>query len=110
MHLLDNLLLMRAKLERAAAKVGEAIAELQEAGAIAPLSISTPSRIPVELLTPREQQIFEMMARKTMSEIAKELNLSRKTIESNRHTMVKKFNLKSSYELAQEAKRLYTVA
>jgi len=55
---------------------------------------------PHDVLSNRELQIFELLASgKKMSEIARELSLSTKTISAHRANILKKMNMKSNAEL-----------
>ena len=59
---------------------------------------------PTELLTDRELDVFQLIGRwKRTGEIAKELNLSVKTIEYYREQIKRKLNLASATELTQHA-------
>lgn len=65
---------------------------------------STPSASPVEVLTDRELDVFQLIGRwKRTGEIAKELHLSVKTIEYYRDQIKRKLNLSSAAELTQYA-------
>lgn len=58
-------------------------------------------------LTRREQEIFSLLANgKTISEIAKKLNLSSKTIENHRSNLYQKLGLSDRYEVFTYARRL----
>lgn len=51
-------------------------------------------------LTPQEDKILELMVEdQTMSEIAKTLKLSRRTIEAHRYNIIKKLRLTSAKDL-----------
>lgn len=57
-------------------------------------------------LTRRERQILELLARgKTSQQMAKQLNLSRFTIDTHRKNIHKKLGIKSNLKLAKEAIR-----
>jgi DNA-binding CsgD family transcriptional regulator len=59
---------------------------------------------PVDLLTDRELEILEMIGKgRSSREIATELNLSAKTIESHRLRMKNKMGMKSAAELVRFA-------
>ena len=57
-----------------------------------------------EQLTNRELTVFELIGEgKTTGEIARQLNLSVKTIETHQANIKKKFNLESAHELVRKA-------
>jgi len=60
--------------------------------------------LPVELLSDRELEIFELIGEGYGTrEIAQQLGLSEKTIASHRENIKRKFNVRSSSELARHA-------
>lgn len=60
-----------------------------------------------DLLSPREQQVFAMLAEDlNYIEIAKRLNLSRKTVNNHRDHIMKKMEINSQVGLVREAVRL----
>jgi DNA-binding NarL/FixJ family response regulator len=62
------------------------------------------NRSPVDLLSDREIQVFELIGNgKKTAEIAEQLNISVKTIETYRSNIKQKFNLTSSAELTRSA-------
>jgi DNA-binding NarL/FixJ family response regulator len=65
-----------------------------------------PERSAVETLSDRELEVFEMIGRgRTTSEIAAQLHLSVKTVETHREKIKAKLGLKSAAELYQHAVR-----
>jgi DNA-binding NarL/FixJ family response regulator len=65
-----------------------------------------PERSPVETLSDRELEVFEMIGRgRTTAEIANQLHLSVKTVETHREKVKAKLGLKSAAELYQYAVR-----
>jgi DNA-binding NarL/FixJ family response regulator len=65
-----------------------------------------PERSPVESLSDRELEVFEMIGRgRTTGEIATQLHLSVKTVETHREKIKAKLRLKSAAELYQYAVR-----
>jgi DNA-binding NarL/FixJ family response regulator len=63
-------------------------------------------RSPVETLSDRELEVFEMIGRgRTTAEIANQLHLSVKTVETHREKVKAKLGLKSAAELYQYAVR-----
>jgi DNA-binding NarL/FixJ family response regulator len=66
----------------------------------------TPERSPVETLSDRELEVFEMIGRgRTTGEVASQLHLSVKTVETHREKIKAKLRLKSAAELYQYAVR-----
>ena len=67
---------------------------------------SKPSASPAELLTDRELQVFQMIGRgRGTRQIAEELRVGIKTVESYRARIKEKLNLASATELLREAVR-----
>jgi DNA-binding NarL/FixJ family response regulator len=65
-----------------------------------------PERSPVETLSDRELEVFELIGRgRTTAEIANQLHLSVKTVETHREKVKAKLGLKSAAELYQYAVR-----
>lgn len=65
-----------------------------------------PERSPVESLSDRELEVFELIGRgRTTAEIANQLHLSVKTVETHREKVKAKLGLKSAAELYQYAVR-----
>jgi DNA-binding NarL/FixJ family response regulator len=65
-----------------------------------------PLRSPLGRLTPRERTVFEMLARgQTNAEIASELQISIKTVETHRARLLRKLGLRSLAELVRFAVR-----
>jgi DNA-binding NarL/FixJ family response regulator len=65
-----------------------------------------PHRSPLGKLTPRERTVFELLARgQTNAEIASELTISIKTVETHRARLLRKLNLRSLAELVRFAVR-----
>jgi DNA-binding NarL/FixJ family response regulator len=65
-----------------------------------------PERSPVESLSDRELEVFELIGRgRTTAEIANQLHLSIKTVETHREKVKAKLGLKSAAELYQYAVR-----
>jgi DNA-binding NarL/FixJ family response regulator len=63
-------------------------------------------RSPLARLTPRERTVFEMLARgQTNAEIAAELEISIKTVETHRARLLRKLGLRSLAELVRFAVR-----
>lgn len=63
-------------------------------------------RAPLERLSDRELQVFELLGRgRGTSEIARELCLSIKTVETHRANIKRKLNLRTGQELLQQAFR-----
>jgi len=63
-----------------------------------------PGQSPVDVLSDRELQVFEMLGHgATTSKIAEALNLSAKTIETYRENIKVKLGLKNSTELIRQA-------
>ncbi|HWB08563.1 MAG TPA: response regulator transcription factor [Pirellulales bacterium] len=63
-------------------------------------------RSPVENLSDRELEIFEMIGRgMTSRQIAKELNVSQRTVDTHRENIKSKLNLKNAVELTMHAVR-----
>jgi DNA-binding CsgD family transcriptional regulator len=59
---------------------------------------------PIETLTDRELEIFKMIGKAmTTRQIAKDLHLSVKTVETHRENIKGKFNKPNSTELSREA-------
>jgi RNA polymerase sigma factor (sigma-70 family) len=57
-----------------------------------------------EDLTPRQREILQLVAEgKTMKEIASQLNISTRTVESHKYDMMEKLGLKTTAELIQFA-------
>jgi DNA-binding NarL/FixJ family response regulator len=57
-----------------------------------------------EALTPRQREILQLVAEgKTMKEIASQLNISTRTVESHKYDMMEKLGLKTTAELIQFA-------
>lgn len=66
----------------------------------------TPDRSPLETLSDRELEVFEMIGRgRTTGEIAMQLHLSVKTVETHREKVKAKLGLKTAAELYQHAVR-----
>ncbi len=64
---------------------------------------------PIERLSNRELQVLNLIGRgKTTREVAENLNLSVKTVESHRQRIKKKLNLQTSAQLVQFAVSSYT--
>jgi DNA-binding NarL/FixJ family response regulator len=64
----------------------------------------SPSRSPVERLTDREMEVFEMVGRgMTSRQIARRLNLSPKTVDTHREHIKAKLELKNGAELTRHA-------
>jgi DNA-binding NarL/FixJ family response regulator len=64
---------------------------------------------PIERLSNRELQVLNLIGRgKTTREVAENLNLSVKTVESHRQRIKKKLNLQTSAQLVQFAVSWYT--
>lgn len=67
---------------------------------------STPMIDPLDTLSPRERQVLEMVARgQTNAEIAAQLNLSRRTVETHRAHMMGKLGLESPADVVRFALR-----
>jgi DNA-binding CsgD family transcriptional regulator len=65
-----------------------------------------PERSAVETLSDRELEVFEMIGRgRSTSEIAAQLHLSVKTVETHREKIKAKLGLKTAPELYQHAVR-----
>lgn len=63
---------------------------------------------PVETLSDRELEVFELIGRgRSTSDIARQLHLSVKTVETHREKIKVKFNLKTGSELHQHAVRWF---
>lgn len=70
----------------------------------AALGAKTPSQSPLEVLSDRELEVFEMTGRgRATREIAERLHLSVKTVESYRARIKNKLNLTTAAELMQHA-------
>ena len=64
---------------------------------------------PIERLSNRELQVLNLIGRgKTTREVAENLTLSVKTVESHRQRIKKKLNLQTSAQLVQFAVSSYT--
>jgi FixJ family two-component response regulator len=85
-------------IERALARVRATHAKHEQLG---------PLRALVSHLTPREQQVFERVARGKMNkEIARELGTTERTIKAHRHQVMEKMKVTSLAELVMVAERL----
>jgi FixJ family two-component response regulator len=85
-------------IERAFARVRAMHAKHEQLG---------PMRALVSHLTPREQQVFERVARGKMNkEIARELGTTERTIKAHRHQVMEKMKVTSLAELVMIAERL----
>ena len=85
-------------IERALARVRATHAKHEQLG---------PLRALVSHLTPREQQVFERVARGKMNkEIARELGTTERTIKAHRHQVMEKMKVTSLAELVMIAERL----
>ncbi len=61
-------------------------------------------------LTPREKEIFRTLAAGEETEdIAKKLDISKKTVESHRYRLIRKMNIKNMIDLARKAVKLKLV-
>lgn len=103
-ELLKNTAVQMQNVMRAAQKTHEGIMELCSALSQTKLETTATQVKSLDVLTPRQKEVFEMIARKaTITDMAKKFDLSRRTVEAHRDTIRRRLGFSTVAELNEFA-------